>query len=136
MLPNAKVIHCRRDPMDTCLSIFKNYFTGDHQYSHKLDELGHYYNLYHRLMEHWHEIIPSFIYDIQYEEVVANQAEQTSHLLKYCGLEWNDDCLNFHKTDRPVKTASAAQVRRPIYKDSIQSWKRYKAQLKPLLELI
>jgi len=136
MLPKAKVIHCRRDPVDTCLSIFKNYFIGKHEYSHDLIELGRYYGFYSALMEHWHKVVPGFIHDVQYEEMVANQTTQTKSLLEYCGLEWNDDCLEFHKTDRLVKTASLEQVRRPIYKDSIQSWRRYERQLQPLIEII
>ena len=137
MLPNAKVIHCCRDPRDTCLSIFKNYFTVDaHHYAYDLSDLGRYYNLYRDLMNHWHSVLPDFIYDIQYEDVVADQERQSRALLEYCGLEWDDACLEFHGTDRPVMTASAAQVRRPIFKDSVQSWKRYENQLAPLLEIL
>ena len=87
-------------------------------------------------MKHWHNVLPDFIYNIQYEEMVADQAEQTKLLLRHCGLEWEDACLEFYKTDRPVATASVEQVRRPIYKDSIQSWKRYEKQLAPLLEIL
>lgn len=134
ILPNAKVIHCRRDPADTCLSIFKTYFTGKHEYSNDLGELGRYYKSYRGLMEHWRNVLPGFIHDVQYEDVVTDQVGQTRALLEYCDLEWDDACLAFHKTDRPVTTASAEQVRRPIYKDSVQLWKRYEAQLAPLLE--
>ena len=133
MLPDAKVIHCRRDPADTCLSIFKTYFTGKHEYSHDLGELGRYYKLYRGLMEHWHSVIPGFIHDVQFEDMVTDQAEQTRTLLEYCGLEWDDACLESHKTDRPVMTASVEQVRRPIYKDSVQLWKRYETELAPML---
>ena len=134
MLPGAKVIHCRRDPVDTCLSIFKTFFTVMHEYSHDLGELGRYYSFYCRLMEHWHSVVPGFIHDVQYESMVVDQAGQTRALLEYCGLEWDDACLEFHKSDRPVRTASAEQVRRPIYKGSVQLWKRYETQLAPLLE--
>lgn len=134
MLPDAKVIHCRRDPADTCLSIFKTYFTGMHEYSHDLGELGRYYNLYHGLMEHWHSVVPGFIHDVQYEDMVSDQAKQIRSLLEYCGLEWEEACLEFHTTDRLISTASAERVRRPIYKDSVQLWKRYETQLAPLLE--
>lgn len=136
LLPNAKVIHCRRDPADTCLSIFKNYFTGTHEYSYDLVELGHYFNLYRGLMDHWHRVLPGFVHDVQYEDIVADQEEQTRALLKYCDLEWDDACLKFYKTDRAIKTASAEQVRRPIYKDSVQLWKRYETELSPLLEIL
>ena len=128
-LPDAKVIHCKRDPMDNCLSIFKTYFTGDHEYSHDLGELGRYYTIYRGIMEHWHNVMPGFIHDVHYEEIVADRAGQTRLLLKHCGLEWDDACLEFYKTPRAVMTASAEQVRRPIYKDSVCLWKRYEKAL-------
>jgi tetratricopeptide (TPR) repeat protein len=135
MLPNAKVIHCCRDPRDTCLSIFKNYFSADgHHYAYELSELGQYYTLYRDLMKHWHNVLPGFIYDIHYEDVVADQERHSRALLEYCGLEWNDACLKFHETQRTVRTASSVQVRKPIYNDSIQLWKRYEEWLSPLLE--
>jgi tetratricopeptide (TPR) repeat protein len=137
MLPKAKIIHCCRDPRDTCLSIFKNYFSREgNYYAYDLGELGRYYTLYRDLMRHWHSVLPGFIYDIHYEDVVADQEGQSRALLAHCTLEWDDACLAFHKTDRPVHTASAVQVRRPIYKDSIQSWKRYETQLAPLFEAL
>ena len=136
MLPNAKVINCRRDPADNCLSIFKNYFTGNHEYAYDLREIGRYYNLYHGLMDHWQSVISGFIHNIQYEDLVADPIGQIRTLLEYCGLDWDDACLDFHKTDRPVRTASGEQVRKPIYKDSVQLWKRYKTQLAPMIEIL
>ncbi len=137
ILPNAKIIHCCRNPLDNCLSIFKSQFVrSGFEYAYDLIELGRYYNLYRDLMKYWHSVLPDFIYNIQYEEMVADQAEQTRLLLKHCGLEWEDACLEFYKTNRPVATASAVQVRRPIYKNSVQSWKRYEKQLAPLLEIL
>ncbi|NQU69766.1 MAG: tetratricopeptide repeat protein [Rhodospirillales bacterium] len=137
MLPNARIIHCRRDPMDTCLSIFKTLFAVDgHYYAYELGELGQYYSLYRDLMSHWNDVMPDFIYDIRYEDVIADQETHTRALLDYCGLDWNDACLQFHKTDRPVHTASSAQVRRPIYKNSVQSWKNYENWLSPLSEAL
>ena len=137
MLPNAKIIHCCRDPLDTCLSIFKNYFsTEGHYYAYDLGEIGRYYTLYRDLMGHWRHVLPDFIYNIHYEDLVAEQEKQSRALLAHCGLEWDDACLAFHRTDRPVQTASAAQVRRPIYTDSIHSWKRYENHLAPLLEAL
>ncbi|MCH7942586.1 MAG: sulfotransferase, partial [Proteobacteria bacterium] len=137
MLPRAKIIHCCRGPLDTCLSVFKNYFSRNGNfYAYDLGELGRYYNLYRDYMNHWRTVLPGFIYDIHYEDVVADQEKQSRALLAYCGLEWDDACLEFYKTDRPVRTASSAQVRRPIYKDSVQSWKRYENQLAPLIEVL
>ena len=137
ILPNAKVIHCRRNPQDNCMSIFKSFFASQNlAYAYELRELGRYYNRYRDLMKHWHRVLPGFLHNVQYEDMVADQAEQTRALLKYCGLEWDDACLEFYKSDRPVNTVSAEQVRRPIYKDSVQSWKRYEKQLAPLLEIL
>ena len=137
MLPKAKIIHCCRDPRDTCLSIFKNDFSDvGNYYAYDLGELGRYCNLYRELMKHWHSVLPGFIHDIHYEDVVADQEKQSRALLAYCGLEWDDACLEFYRTDRPVQTASAAQVRRPIYKDSVRLWKRYENQLTPLLDVL
>ena len=137
MLPNSKVIHCRRDARDTCLSIFKNYFAGDgNRYAYDLRELGRYYNLYLDSMDHWHSLLPGFIYDIRYEDVVADQARESRALLAHCGLEWDDACLDFHRTERPVHTASSAQVRRPMFNDSVQVWQRYENKLAHLRELL
>lgn len=132
ILPNAKIICCTRDPMDNCLSIFKNYFTTGHYYSYDLQELGQYYNLYLDLLAHWKNTLPGFIYDLNYEALISDQENQTRKLLEYCNLPWDDACLQFHQTRRKVGTASKAQVRQPIYKDSVKLWKRYEAQLEPL----
>ena len=136
ILPNAKIIHCTRDPMDNCLSLFKNYFSSAHYYSYDLTELGQYYNLYLDLMQHWRENLSGFIYDQSYEALVADQESQIRQLLDYCHLPWDDACLEFHKTRRKVRTASNAQVRRPIYQDSVKLWKRYEKQLEPLRAVI
>jgi len=136
ILPAAKVIHCMRNPMDTCFSIFKTEFAGEHKYAYDMVELGHYYNLYRDLMSHWEKLLPGFMYPLRYEELVADQQEQTKSLLDFCGLPWDDACLSFHKTQRRVSTASLAQVRQPIYKDSVELWKRYEKQLEPLRKAI
>jgi tetratricopeptide (TPR) repeat protein len=136
ILPNAKVIHCMRNAMDTCLSIFKKDFTGAHPYAYDLAELGQYYNLYRDLMAHWEKVLPGFMHTLKYEELVTNQRKQTKRLLDFCGLPWDEACLDFHKTERRVSTASLAQVRQPIYKDSIGLWKRYEKQLEPLRKAI
>jgi len=136
ILPNSKIIHCKRDPMDNCLSIFKNDFQGMHGYAYDMTELGQYYNLYLDLMDHWHTVLPGFIHTIEYEELVADQRGRTQLLLDFCGLHWDDACLNFHKNKRIVSTASLAQVRRPIYTDSVALWKRYGKRLEPLRKAI
>jgi len=132
ILPNARIIHCTREPMDNCLSIFKTYLLKGHRYSHDMSELGQYYRMYLELMDYWRDTLPGFVYDQSYEDLVNSGKEQMGKLLQHCGLDWDDACLDFHKTRRKVKTASNAQVRRPIYNDSVQLWKRYEKQLEPL----
>jgi len=137
MFPNATVIHCRRDPLDTCVSVFKNLFAdGGLHYAYDLSELGRYYKFYLDLMDHWHAVLPGFIYDISYEDVVADQEMHSRALLAHCGLEWDQACLEFYKTDRPIRTASLVQVRQPIYNNSIRSWTRYETELAPLIEVL
>ncbi|MCK4839726.1 MAG: sulfotransferase, partial [Desulfobulbaceae bacterium] len=106
-LPNAKIISCLRDPMDNCLSIYKNIFHEGHKYAYDLKELGRFHMLYQDLMRYWHEVLPGKIYDISYERLVHNQEVETRDLLNHCGLPWDDACLSFHKTSRIVATASA-----------------------------
>ncbi|HET7412979.1 MAG TPA: sulfotransferase [Pararhizobium sp.] len=135
ILPNAKVIHCVRDPRATCLSIFKTYFRSQgHRYGYNLEELADYHNLYTDLMRHWHRVLPGFVTDVRYEELIADQETQSRALVAACGLEWDDNCLSFHKSARQVRTASAAQVRQPIYDSSLELWRRYEEGLKPLLD--
>ncbi|MEH0021483.1 MAG: sulfotransferase [Desulfobacter sp.] len=134
ILPKARIIHCTRDPMDTCFSIFKNLFTPghSHKYAYDLEELGEYYGLYQDLMAHWRNVLPNVIYKISYEALVANQEEETRKLLEFCGIPWDENCLFFYKTQRPVSTTSSRQVRKPIYRDSVRLWERYAPWLTPL----
>lgn len=137
ILPNARIIHCTRNPMATCLSIYKRLFGVDGlQFSYDLEELGHYYNLYRDLMAHWHSVMPGFVYDVSYEDLIANQEEQTRALLDHCGLPWDPNCLEFHKSKRAVRTASATQVRKPIYKQSLALWEKYEDHLEPLARIL
>jgi tetratricopeptide (TPR) repeat protein len=132
MFPNARIIHCQRNPLDTCLSIYTNYFVRGNQYTYDLTELGQYYLDYERLMSHWHNLFGSQIFEIQYEELVMNQEVNSKQLIKYLDIQWNDECMNFYKNKRAVKTASNLQVRQPMYSRSINRWKNYKKQLEPL----
>jgi len=137
VFPNAKIINLQRDARDTCLSIYKTCFTyTGNQYAFELKELGRYYNLYRELMAHWHAVFEGQIYDISYEALVGNQREETEKLLAYCGLDWEDACMNFHETRRTVSTASAAQVRKSMYSSSVQLWQRYEQELAPLLKIL
>ncbi len=132
ILPRAKVVHCRRHPMDTCWSIFKRHFVRTYRFAYDLEELGHYHALYEELMAHWRLRLPGFVHDIDYEDLVAQPERRTKELLAFCGLDWEDACMAFHETDRAVRTASAAQVRKPIYTDSVELWRRYETRLEPL----
>ncbi|MFL6735807.1 MAG: tetratricopeptide repeat-containing sulfotransferase family protein [Sphingomonas sp.] len=137
MFPKAKVIHTRRDPVDTCLSGFTKLFKDDMPHSYDLAELGRYYGKYRELMEHWEKVLPEgFLTTVVYEDVVADTEKEAKRLIEFLGLPWDDKCVDFHKSDRPVKTASVAQVRKPIYKTSVQRWKKYGAGLQPLVEAI
>ncbi|MER9066120.1 sulfotransferase [Mesorhizobium sp. M0902] len=134
MLPKAKIIHCARDAAATCLSIYKVHFRGDsHRYGYDLDELADFHNLYTDIMAHWHAVLPDVVHDVRYEDFVADQEGQSRALIAHLGLPWDDAVLSFHQTDRPVRTASAAQVRQPMYQGSVDLWKRYGERLKPLL---
>ncbi len=136
MFPRARVIHCRRDPLAVCLSIYFHRFAYGHGYAYDLGDIGVYYRQYRRLMQHWHEVLPLEICDVQYEELVADQASESRRLIDYCGLSWDDRCLEYHKNTRPVQTMSNWQVRQPIYTDSIQRWKHYEKHLDELKEML
>lgn len=131
-LPNARIVHCVRDPADTGVSIWRNYFSTHLGYAYDLGEIGHYHRLYQSLMAHWHRVLPGRIYDISYEALVGDQEGETRRLLDHCGLAFDPRCLDFHHTERPVHTASAAQVRSPISRSSIGIADRYGDLLSPL----
>jgi hypothetical protein len=134
-MPNARIIHARRDPVDTCLSCFSIHFDGDNnRYTYDLGELGRFYRAYESLMAHWRAVLPAGVMiEVQYEEVVIDLENQARRIIAHCGLAWDDACLAFHKTRRPVRTSSVAQVRQPIYRSSIGRWRPYKDHLHPLL---
>ena len=137
MLPNAKIIHVNRNPVDTCLSCFTRLFNRKQEHTYDLAELGQYYVHYARLMEHWREVLPAGAFlDVQYEDIVADQEAQARRLIAYCGLEWNDACLDFHNTKRSIRTASVTQVRQPIYTSSVERWRHYERFLGPLLDAL
>jgi hypothetical protein len=133
-LPNAPIIHTVRDPVDTCISCFSKLFTAEQNHTYDLAELGRYYRRYARLMAHWHRVLPAGrILDVRYEDVVADLDGQAKRIIAHCGLEWDARCLSFHKTDRPVRTASATQVRQPIYTSAVGRSRVYEPFLGPLL---
>ncbi len=131
-LPNARILHACRDPIDTCLSCFSTLF--EQPFACDLGELGRYYAIYARLMNHWRMLLPpDIMLDIQYEEVVDDLDRQARRIIAHCGLPWDDACLAFYKTERPVKTASVNQVRKPIYRNSVGRWRPRDEVLRPLL---
>jgi len=137
LFPKAKVIHTQRDPVDTCLSGFTKLFKDDMPHSYDLVELGRYYGKYRELMEHWENVLPKgFLTTVIYEDVVADTEKEAKRLIEFLGLPWDPKCVDFHKSERPVKTASVAQVRRPIYKTSVKRWKKYGDGLQPLVDAI
>ena len=137
MFPNAKIIHCVRHPLDNCLSIFKNYFhSNGHHYAYDLEEIAQYYLHYHRLMDHWHQLLPGFVHDIHYESLVSAPDEKIHALLNFCDLQWQDNCLDFYKNKREVKTASAVQVRQPLHSGSVELWRQYETELAPVSKVL
>jgi len=134
LFPEARIIHCRRDPLDTCLSCFFHDFGATHPYAYNLEILGRYYKEYKRIMHHWQEVLGIPMFEVCYEELVADQEGMTRALLEYCDLEWDDKCLRFYDNKRTVSTLSYDQVRKPIYTRSIGRWKHYEPYLKPLIE--
>jgi len=137
LFPKAKFVNTQRDPVDTCLSTFTKLFKDDMPHSYDLNELGRYYGKYRELMEHWDKVLPKGVLKtVQYEDVVADTEGQAKALIEFLGLEWDPKCVDFHKSDRPVKTASVAQVRKPIYKTSVKRWKKYGDGLQPLVDAI
>jgi tetratricopeptide (TPR) repeat protein len=137
LFPRARIIHTMRNPIDTCLSTFTKLFKDEMSHSYDLAELGRYYRLYEKMMAHWRRVLPEgAMLDIVYEDVVADTEAKAREMIAFCGLEWDDRCLAFHETQRPVKTASVSQVRKPLYGTSVARWRRYGDRLKPLIEAL
>jgi len=134
LFPKARIVHCRRGAEDTCLSIYFHKFRNSHAYAYDLEELGHFYRDYAVMMDHWRTVLPTgMLFEIQYEDLVERPEEMSRKLMGFCGLEWDEQCLNAHENERSVRTASSWQVRQPIYKTSRERWRRYEKHLAPLL---
>ncbi|MEM7121532.1 MAG: sulfotransferase [Pseudomonadota bacterium] len=136
MFPNARIIHCTRSPLDVCLSCYFKKFPLGMDHTFDLDDLAHYYRLYHDLMAHWRKVLPIPIYDLCYEGLVENRQAVSRDLLNFCGLDWHPRCERFFENKRAVATASSWQVRQPLYNSSVARWKKYEAELQPLIEAL
>jgi hypothetical protein len=138
-LPNARLVCLRRDPMDTCLSNYRQLFATNfkhYHYSYDLLDCGRYYLRFDGLMQHWRERMPGAVLEVHYEDLVAEPEQQSRRLLEFCGLNWEEQCLDFYRQGGSVATASASQVRQPIYSDAVDRWRRYGEALNPLYELL
>ncbi len=136
-LPRARIIHTRRDPVDTCVSCFSKFFVNSQPFAWDLGELGRYWLAYDALMRHWRQTLPpEVLLEVDYQAVVDDLEGQARRLLAHCGLDWDPACLDFHRTPRPVRTASWAQVRQPIYRNAVGRWHAYDDRLAPLLEAL
>ena len=135
-IPNAKVIHCIRDPRDTCLSIYFQNFDDSHNYATTLENLGFYYREYERVMRHWKSILKIPIMDVQYEELVRNQEKISRDIVEFAGLDWDDKVLKFYENKRSVATASYNQVRQKMYTKSTARWKNYEKHIGKLTEAL
>jgi tetratricopeptide (TPR) repeat protein len=135
-LPNAKIIHVQRDPMDTCYAVFKTLFVDAYPFSYDLEELARYYVAYHELMSHWHAVLPGVMHTVRYEDLVNNIETEARRLLDYCGLEWQPGVLDFHANPEASTTASTVQVRQRVYTSSVGRWHDYEEQLQPVVAIL
>ncbi len=130
--PNARIIHCRRDAMDLCLSVYFQHFSERHDFAYSFADIAEYHRQYEQLMAHWHSVFPGRIHDVQYEALVADLESVSRDMFEYLGLAWDENCLEFHRTVRPVGTASHWQVRQPVYTRSVERWRHYEPYLEEL----
>ena len=136
-LPNARIIHIKRDPLDTCFSCYSKLFASGLNYTYDLGELGRYYKAYEALMGHWRAVLPQgAMLEVRYETLVENFAEEAKRIVAFCGLEWDERCLKFYETKRAVRTLSEFQVRQPLFKSSIGRWRAYEKYLQPLRDAL
>jgi tetratricopeptide (TPR) repeat protein len=136
MLPNAKIIDARREPMACCFSNLKQLFSTGQEFSYSIDDIARYYRTYLELMRHWNEALPGRILKVQHEDVVDDLEGSVRRILEFCGLPFESSCLDFHKTERSVRTASSEQVRRPIFREGLDQWRNYEPWLEPLREAL
>lgn len=136
ILPNARIIDARRNPMACCFSVFQQLFAQGQEFSYDLADIGHYYRAYVELMDHWDRVLPGKVLRIHYEDVVADFETQVRRILQFCGLPFDERCLTFHETERAVRTASSEQVRQPLYRSGLDHWKNFEPHLQPLKDAL
>ncbi len=136
ILPHAKIIDARRHPLATCVANFRNLYAHGKNQTYDLIELAEYYLLYDELMRHWDNTLPGVVLRVQYEDVVADLEGQVHRMLEFCGLPFEENCLTYHKSARPVNTASSEQVRQPIYDSALEFWKHYERYLDDVKEIL
>ena len=134
IFPNAKIIHCRRNPKDNCLSIYKNNFDDNLNWAYNKEELSSFYQEYYELMKFWNKNLPNFIFNLNYEEIISNSEFTIKKLIKFCNLEWDENCLKFFQNKRLIKTVSSAQARQPLYNSSVNSYNNYSEYLSDLFK--
>jgi hypothetical protein len=132
ILPKAKIIDARRDPMACCFSNFKQLFANGQEFTYSLEDIARYYRSYVAIMDHWDAVLPGKILRVQHEDVVENLEDNVHRILEFCGLEYESQCVEFYKTERSVRTASSEQVRRPIFKEGLDQWRNFEPWLEPL----
>jgi hypothetical protein len=133
LYPGARIIHCRRNVLDICLSNYFQYFSGPLDYAYKLEDIARHYNHYSELMAHWRQVLNLDMLEVDYEMLVTRQEETTRELINFCSLQWESDCLSFHKSAGVTRTASYVQVRQPMYSHAVDRWRNYEKHLQPLL---
>jgi hypothetical protein len=136
VLPNARIIDARRYPMDSCLSCYRQLFARGQSFTYDLTDIGEYFVQYQRMMDYWHEVLPGRCLTVQYEDLVTDFDNQVRRLLDYCNLPFEENCIRFHETERPVRTASSEQVRQPVYTKSIHFWRRHATHLGELQDVL
>ena len=136
ILPNARVIDARREPMACCFSCFKQLFGEGQEFTYGLGEVGRYYRAYVRLMDHWDRVLPGFVLRVMHEDVVNDLETQVRRILDFCNLPFEEDCINFHETERSVRTPSSEQVRQPIYRSGLEQWRNFEPWLDPLKQAL
>ena len=136
LFPNAKIIDARRHPMACCFSGFKQLFADGQEFTYSLEDIASYYKSYVELMQHWDKVLPGKVLRVHYENVVENPEEEVRRLLEFVGVSFEKNCLDFHKTDRSIRTPSSEQVRQPIYKNALEQWRNFEPFLEPVKTLL